>query len=104
MAFRPIDAIPTVTKGGVTRPNYDAVRREMELYPQVEGCVAEGLSERDAKQLRKALVKTKSGHHFATVRSGRNLPADCKGPAVVFGGYALTQEQIARAKGTYEKD
>lgn len=102
-----MDRIPTVNPPKTTKPEYDDSRHEMRTFAQSVGCIRDGLTEDEAKSLRKALVMTVTdppGLYFATVRSGQNLPTmfegqPIKGPAAVFGGYALTDEQKRQAMG-----
>lgn len=98
MSFKPIEKIPKAEKIGVTNPDYDAIREELRIHhPQQAGCIQEGLTRDEARKLRQALMD--QPHFFACVRSGKNLPPGIKGPAAVFGGYALSEEQIQQAKG-----
>lgn len=99
MTFKPMDQLPTAKNGAVTRGDYDAVRDELRKFPRVVGCIQDGMEIDDAKKLRLALVKTDGGHFSAVVRTGRNIPQGFSGPAAVFGGYALLQEEIDRTKG-----
>ena len=107
-----MDRIPTINPPKTTKPEYDDARRDMVSNARKVGCIADGLTVDEAKSLRKALVATVTDPphlYFATVRSGHNLPASIDGqrivgPAAVFGGYALTEEQKQQARGRATPD
>lgn len=88
--------------GAPTKTDYDERRAEMVASAREYGRIEHGLTVDEAVKLRKALVSTKTdppGLYFACVRSGRNLPPGDSGPAAVYGGYALDDEEIKKAKG-----
>lgn len=99
MPVRPTEGIKPPAKPLVrSRADYAQMRQQLIDRAREECVIAEGIDRDTAVKIRKAIHKP-SKHFFAVVRSGRNLPDECEGPAVVQGGYALSQEVIDRITG-----
>jgi hypothetical protein len=95
LTVKPVDQIPPPKSRIKARPEYDEIRELLRVaHPRVACIIADGLTENVARRMREALNQ---GDYFACTRSV-GLPEGVK-PHAVYGGWCLSAEEIAKAKG-----